>query len=95
MATQAANIPERFLQRTAAAGDEIVIHPDDAPIVALFFALGTQWLRHGYTGARMGLDYRAIQPTAELAGIEITPATLPGLRVMEDAALGELARRVR
>lgn len=95
MATQAANIPERFLQRAPAATDEVVIHPEDAPTVALFFALGTQWRRHPYSGALAGLDYPAIRPTAELAGIEITPHTLPGLRVMEDAALGELARRAR
>ncbi len=93
MVTQATELPERFRKPVAPA--EIELHPGDAGAVALFFALDTQWRRHAMTGQRIGIDYAAIKPTAELAGIELTPAILPALRVMEDAALGALAERRR
>lgn len=95
MVTQHSAIPERFLSRSAAADPEVELHPDDAPVVALFFALDTQWRRHPFSGQRAGLDYSAIRPTAELAGIEIGSGTLAGLRVMEQAALDALAEAAR
>lgn len=91
MVTQSTVLPARFQTDARAADDEIEIHQDDAGIVALFFALDTQWRRHPFSGALAGLDYAAIKPTADLAGIEITPATLPGLRAMEQSALATLA----
>lgn len=72
-----------------------MIHPDDVPAVALFFALDTQWRRHPFSGARIGIDYAAVRPTADLAGIDVTPDTLPALRIMETAALGALAEAAR
>lgn len=85
-------IPERFLTRAGAAADEEIEVPrEDAPVVALFFALDTQWRRHPFTGQRMGIDYAAVKPTAELAGIELVPGILPALRAMELAAIETFA----
>lgn len=91
MVTQNTVLPARFQADVLRADDAIEIHQDDAGTVALFFALDTQWRRHPFSGAIAGLDYAAIKPTAELAGIEITPDTLPGLRAMEQSALATLA----
>lgn len=91
MVTQSTVLPARFQTDSRADNDAIEIHRDDAGIVALFFALDTQWRRHPFSGQLAGLDYAAIKPTAELAGIEITPTTLPGLRAMEQSALATLA----
>lgn len=91
MVTQQSKLPARFLTGGNGTDSEIEIPAADAPIVALFFALDTQWRRHPFTGQRTGLDYAAIKPTAELAGVEITPTTLPGLRAMEVAAIQAIA----
>lgn len=48
-------------------------------------ALGTQW-RTGMAGA-LGLEYGAIKPTAEMAGIELRPEVFVDLRTMEAEAL--------
>lgn len=93
--TQQSNLPARFLTGEGAADDEIEVHVDDAATVALFLALDTQWRRHPFTGHRAGLDYAAIKPTADLAGLEITPAVLPGLRVMEQAAIAAIAETMK
>lgn len=96
MVTQQTVLPARFLTGPVRGADsEIDIHLDDAPIVALFFALDTQWHRHPFTGQRTGIDYAAIKPTAELADIAITPQTLPALRVMEQAAIAAFAEAAK
>ncbi len=95
MVTQNAKIPDRLLRGRSSDDEDISIHRDDADIVALFFALDTQWNRHPFTGQRIGLDYPAIKPTAELAGIEIGPDTLRGLRVMEHAAIATFAEAAK
>lgn len=71
----------------------IEIVEDDQDIVALFMALGTQWRVHPMSGYRLGLDYAAIRPTAELLGFAINPAIMADLRAMEGAALDEWARK--
>ena len=92
-ASQAMILPEWMEHR---ADDQLVeIAEEDADVVALFFALNTQWLRHPMSGQRMGLDYRAITPTAELLDIAVTPSLLPDLQVMEAAAMDEFARAAR
>lgn len=63
------------------------------PAVSLFLALGTQWSHAGMTGARTGIRYEAIKPTAALAGIKLRPGMFEDLKIMEAAALHELARR--
>lgn len=88
--TKQTQLPDRFRAPPAA---EIEIAERDVDTVALFMTLDTQWRRHPFTGDRIGLDYAAIKPAADLAGIAITPDTLPGLRVMEDEALITLAKR--
>lgn len=89
--TQQTQLPERFRTRSRAAPTEIEIPERDAATVALFILLDTQWRRHPFTGDRTGLDYAAIRPAADLAGIEMTPDMLPGLRAMEDETLTILA----
>lgn len=95
MVTQNTALPARFQADALMGDDAIEIHRDDAGTVALFFALDTQWRRHPFSGQLAGLDYVAVKPTADLAGIEITPATLPGLRAMEQAALATLAEATK
>lgn len=63
----------------------------DAAVVTLFFALDTQWRRHAMSGQRIGLDYAAIRPTAELYQIETTPDMMADIRMMEAAALAQFA----
>jgi len=88
--TQMTEIPERFLTAPL-PDDDIEIHPDDVPVVGLFMALKTQWLRHPFTGQRMGIDYAAVKPTAELAEIDLPRGILPKLQAMEGAALETFA----
>ncbi|HEY9081344.1 DUF1799 domain-containing protein [Magnetovibrio sp.] len=73
----------------------MLIHPANADAVRLFVMLKTQWRFAGLDGAPMGLDYQAIEPTARLAGIETTPKLFNKLRVMEYAALSEIAESHR
>lgn len=61
--------------------------------MALFFALDTQWRRAGMSGERLGIDYGAVEPTARMMGVEMTPLRLSDLRIMEAAALEQFARR--
>lgn len=68
---------------------------DEYEVVSLFLALDTQWRRHPMSGARLGIDYTAIEPTARLMGLEAVPGLLPDLRVMEIAALDVLAARAQ
>ncbi|MEA3018401.1 MAG: hypothetical protein QOI38_3123 [Sphingomonadales bacterium] len=82
-------------QRAEPTGELLELAPDEAGSAGLFFALDTQWRRCAMTGQRLGLDYQAIEPTARLMGIEITPMLLPDLTIMEKAAIDELARRRR
>lgn len=67
--------------------DGIEIGPDEIDAVRLFYSLGSQWRLHGYSGARLGIEYAAIQPTALMMGISMTPQLFFDLRVMEGAAL--------
>ena len=68
---------------------------EDAPAVSLFFALDTQWRRHAMTGERLGIDYSAIRPTAELHDIALSPRMMSDLQTMEAAALAQFAERDR
>ena len=68
---------------------------EDADPVNLFFALDTQWRLHAMSGLRIGIDYTAVMPTAQLFGITMTAALMADLRMMEAAALIEMAARER
>lgn len=70
---------------TGSSGGDIEIPPDQVEAVTLFFSLATQW-REGFSG-RIGLDYAAIRPTAEMAEITLTPDLFRDLRAMEAEAL--------
>lgn len=91
--TQSAVLPDWILEREAAQRDsEIEFADGDADSVGLFMALDTQWRWHPMVGARLGIDYSAVRPTAELLGIALDPARMTDLRLMEAAALDELAK---
>jgi hypothetical protein len=79
--------------RLPSSDEEIELPGEDAAVVGLFFALDTQWRRHPMTGVRLGIDYAAIGPTAQMLEIDVTPQLLPRLRIMESAALEVLAER--
>lgn len=89
--TQATPLPDWM---TAPRADDLLEVPAaDADAVALFFALATQWRFHAMGGHRIGLDYSAIRPTAELSAIALSPGTMADLRLMEGAALDAFAAR--
>lgn len=92
VATQASALPD-WLTGTSRADGEIAISPNDSPLVALFYALDTQWLLHPMAGVRTGINYAAIAPTASLMGIDMTPSMMVDLRAMELAALSALSRK--
>ncbi|WP_231727401.1 DUF1799 domain-containing protein [Sphingomonas sp. CCH15-F11] len=93
MLTSSAILPDWMAAR--AERDVIELAPDEAQAFGLFVALDTQWRRHPMTGTRLGLDYAVIPVTAAMLDIPMSPAMLADLRVMEAAAIGEMARRER
>jgi hypothetical protein len=96
--TRAAIMPQWMLDRLAGTVDrpgEIVLAPDEALSFSLFAALGTQWDRHGMTGARLGIRYDVIRPTADNMGLPFSPAMFADIQLMERAALAEFARAAR
>ncbi len=82
-----------WLERRQAKAEEIGILAADAEVVALFFALETQWRRHAMSGERLGIDYAAIRPTAELYDLALSPEIMSLLRRMECAALLEWSKK--
>lgn len=96
--TRAAIMPQWMQDRlsgTAERPGEITLSPDEALSFSLFVALGTQWDRHAMTGARLGLRYDVIRPTAENMGLDFSPAMFADIQLMETAALAEFARAAR
>lgn len=61
----------------------------------LFLALGTQWRRCATTGARTGLIYEAVAPTARMLEVKVGPTLLADLQAMEGEALAVLAAEAR
>lgn len=58
--------------------------------IGLFFAMGTQWryATAGLGGAlRTGLDYAALDATARLSGVTMTPRVFDDIRTLERSAL--------
>ena len=90
--TAASSLPDRA---PAAAEGEIELVQDEAEPVGLFFALDTHWLRHPMSGARLGIDYAKIEPTARMLEIPMRPQMFTDLRDMELAALAVMAERQR
>jgi len=73
--------------RNQAAEQDIEVGPDEHDAVMLFLSMSTQWRSHPMTGHRLGLDYSAVGPTAQMLGITMTPALFADLREMEATAL--------
>ncbi|MDQ1229271.1 hypothetical protein QE379_000697 [Sphingomonas sp. SORGH_AS 879] len=59
-------------------------------MVTLFMALTSQWRFHAM-GGRLGLDYAAVRPTADMLSIAVSPDLFLDLQMMERAALTALA----
>ncbi len=75
-----------------------LVRPDCWLAVRLFCTLETQWhwVGLGLVGAsRTGLRYEAVEITARLSKMTLNPALFTDLRVMERAALDELAMAAR
>lgn len=92
--TQAAQMPEWMQERlggTVVAPGEIELAPDEVQPFALFLSLATQWRWCPISGQRLGIDYGAIQTTAAMMDVAVTPALFTDLRRMEAAALDALA----
>lgn len=91
VATAGAKLPAWMKRKDET--DEIQLLPEEAETAQLFLALGTQWRRHAMTGICLGLDYGVIPPTAQMLAIELNPARFLDLRMMEQAALDQIARK--
>lgn len=74
-------------RRRGARPDTAELGPDELAPVRLFFTLISHWRVHPATGVRLGLDYAAVQPTAAMLGLTMSPDLFDDLRVMEGAAL--------
>jgi hypothetical protein len=92
----------RWSKAAAADQDEetsnFLVRPDCWRAVRLFCALETQWhwVGLGLVGAsRTGLRYEAVEITARLSKMTLNPTLFADLRVMEGAALDELAMAAR
>ena len=90
--TQATRLPDWMTRRPDRS---LELPREDASVVSLFFQLGTQWRLHPVTGERIGLDNAAIRPTADLAGLDLSPGVFADLGTMEAAALAEWLRTRR
>jgi len=88
--TAAAELPDRA---PASAEQDLELATEEAQAVGLFFALDTQWRRHPMAGSRLGIDYPAIEPTARMLEIPMTPQLMTDIRTMELAALEVLAAK--
>ena len=93
VATRNAQMPAWLTGGHHREDERIQVGRNDSDLVALFYALDTQWNIHPLAGVRTGINYTAIQPTAQLLGITMTPAMMPDLRKMESEALAAFARR--
>jgi hypothetical protein len=73
-----------------ASGPPVGVWPDNAPTIAVFIAMSTQW-RVGMAGAT-GLDYNALPVVMRMHGIPAADRSVvfEGIREMEDAALGKM-----
>ncbi|GAN14154.1 DUF1799 domain-containing protein [Sphingomonas paucimobilis] len=66
------------------------IGPDEVDVVTLFMALTSQWRFHAM-GGRLGIEYAAVRPTADMLEIVMTTSLFLDLQMMERAALVALA----
>lgn len=73
--------------------DPPMVWPDMLDGISVFLAMKTQWnVLSTMAGTfRQGLKYEAIEPTARMAGVELSPRIFSDLRTLESAALEEFA----
>ncbi|WP_339863182.1 DUF1799 domain-containing protein [Paremcibacter congregatus] len=74
-------------ERRAKQQNDFIVHPDNWDAVRLFISCRTQWRRGGFNGAKVGLDYVAVQVVAEARNIKMTEDTFSGLQIMEAETL--------
>jgi Phage related hypothetical protein (DUF1799) len=77
----------------AAAGKICEVWPENHLALVLLQKLGTQWLWNGAATLRLGLNYSAVEATARMAQIEMTPDLLARLQLMEVSALSAWVQR--
>jgi len=74
-------------------GEDINIHPDNVTAIELLVALKTQWRTEALSTMSKavirytGIDYSAVQPTAQLMGLTVSARDFSLLRLAEDEAL--------
>lgn len=93
--TAEAKFPKWMEERIERDSQLVEFSQDEADSFALFCALDTQWQRHAMTGHRLGLDYSQIEPVGRMLGIEVCARRFMDLRILENAALVEFARRAK
>jgi len=75
------------------ADQVIAVHPDNVTAVKLLMVLTTQWQTVAASTMnrsqilRVGLNYAAIEPTARMSGLELTPDDFGRLRYLETECL--------
>lgn len=77
------------------------VHPDNGVAVKVLVSLASQWRTVALstmtkaTYVRTGLDYAALEPTARLTGLDMTPDDFGRLRVLEHECLAAWAEERR
>lgn len=71
----------------AKTDNDFIVHFDNWQAVRLFQACLTQWRRGGMNGARVGLDYVAVEVAARAKAIDLAPEIFEGLQIMEAESL--------
>lgn len=67
--------------------NDFIVHFDNWDAVRLFNSCRTQWRRAGLNGARVGLDYVAVEIVAKAKKIGVSEETFGGVQVMEAESL--------
>ncbi len=71
----------------AARDNDYEVHADNWDALRLFQGCLTQWRRGGMNGARVGLDYVAVDIVARAKKIDLDGDVLDGLQIMEAESL--------
>ena len=90
--------PEEVIERWRSSEQQpsrMPVMRANGPALGLFLAASTQWRFAGSVALPTGLDHAGVAATAAMMGVAMTPALFAKLRVMEDAALGEMMARAK
>lgn len=77
------NVPQKIID--AYTPIPFKVYRSNWDTVQLFLALRTQWMV-GMSGPT-GINYVAIEPTARLMDLQVTPEIFNGIRLMEGSAM--------